>query len=75
MILRERRWINVIRPNLESHRRSASYIDLILKEGSPGNLAIQQTTKYELVISMKTAKTLGLVVPQTLLYVPDEIIE
>jgi putative ABC transport system substrate-binding protein len=74
MILRERRGINVIRPDLDSHRR-ASYIDLILEGGSPGNLAIQQPTTYELVINMKTAKTLGLVVPQALLSIADEIIE
>jgi putative ABC transport system substrate-binding protein len=60
---------------VEIHRRSASYIDRILKGESPANLAIQQPTKYELVINMKTAKTLGLVVPQTLLSVADEVIE
>ena len=60
---------------VEMHRRSASYIDRLLKGESPANLAIQQPTKYEFVINMKTAKTLGLVVPQTLLYVADELIE
>ena len=60
---------------VELHRRSASYIDRILKGENPANLAIQQPTKYEFVINMKSAKTLGLVVPQTLLYVADELIE
>jgi putative tryptophan/tyrosine transport system substrate-binding protein len=60
---------------VEIHRRSASYIDRILKAESPANLAIQQPTKYDLVINMKTARTLGLVVPQTLLYLANEIIE
>jgi putative ABC transport system substrate-binding protein len=60
---------------VEMHRLSASYIDRILKGESPANLAIQQPTKYELVINMKAAKTLGLVVPQALLSTADEIIE
>jgi putative tryptophan/tyrosine transport system substrate-binding protein len=60
---------------VEMHRRSASYIDRLLKGESPANLAIQQPTKYEFVINMKTAKTLGLVVSQTLLSIADEIIE
>ena len=59
----------------EMHRRSASYVDRILKGESPANLAIQQPTKYELLINMKTAKTLGLVVPEAVLSVADEIIE
>jgi putative tryptophan/tyrosine transport system substrate-binding protein len=59
----------------EMHRRSASYIDRILKGESPANLAIQQPTKFELIINMKTAKTLGLVVPEALLSVADELIE
>ena len=60
---------------VEMHRRSASYVDRILKGESPANLAIQQPTKYEFVINMKTAKALGLVVPQALLSIADEIIE
>jgi putative ABC transport system substrate-binding protein len=60
---------------VEMHYRSASYIDRILKGESPANLAIQQPTKLEFLINMKTAKTLGLVVPQTLLSIADELIE
>ena len=54
---------------------AASYVDRILKGESPANLAIQQPIKYEFVINMKTAKTLGLDVPQALLSIVDEIIE
>ena len=60
---------------VEMHRLSASYVDRILKGEKPANLAIQQPTKYELLINMKTAKSLGLVVPQALLSTADEIIE
>jgi putative ABC transport system substrate-binding protein len=57
------------------HRRSASYIDRLLKGENPANLAIQQPTKYDLVINMKTAKTLGLIVPASLLVRATEMIE
>jgi putative ABC transport system substrate-binding protein len=51
------------------------YVDRILKGENPDNLAIQQPTQYEFVINTKTAKALGLVVPQALLSIPDAIIE
>ena len=60
---------------IDNYRRSATYVDRILKGEKPNELPVQVPVKYELVINMKVAKALGLTVPQTLLVAADEVIE
>jgi putative tryptophan/tyrosine transport system substrate-binding protein len=60
---------------LDLHRRSATYIDRILRGANPSDLPVQAPTKFELAVNLNTAKALGLVVPPSLLGIADEVVE
>src|SRR5438094_6334656 len=61
--------------NAELYRRSATYVDKILKGANPADLLVEQPTRFELFINLKTAKELGVTIPQSVLYQADKIIK